>query len=216
MGVSVPIDRAEEMLVGLCLLNDLSARDFQGWEIVPLGPFLSKNFATVISPWVVTIEALAPFRRPRMERDASAPPLLPYLDDPADAARGSFSIELQVELSTVLMRERRLPPFLLSRSHASYLYWTFAQMIAHHTVGGCSLRAGDLLGSGTISAPVRSGYGSLAEITTDGSAPVALPSGERRTYLQNGDRVAFSAVARSGAYVPIGFGRSTVEIAGDE
>ena len=217
MGRPVPVNQAEELLAGLCLLNDLSARDIQGWEMAPLGPFLSKNFGTVISPWVVTSEALAPFRRPRMAREAEAGPLLEYLEDPHDARRGGFAIELQVELSTRRMREQGEMPARISLSHSEHLYWTFAQMIAHHTAGGCNLRPGDLLGSGTISAPERSGYGSLAEITDDGKAAITLPCGENRTYLEDGDQVTFTATASADGYAQIGFGSSTVEILpGDE
>ncbi len=212
MGKPVRVSQAEELLAGLCLLNDLSARDIQGWEMAPLGPFLSKNFGTVISPWVVTTEALAPFRRPRMAREAEAGPLLHYLDDSHDARHGGFAIELQVELSTKPMREQGEMPARISLSHSEHLYWTFAQMIAHHTVGGCNLRPGDLLGSGTISAPQRSGYGSLAEITDDGKAAITLTSAEKRTYLEDGDQITFTATASADGYAQIGFGSSTVEI----
>ena len=188
MGKPVRVSQAEELLAGLCLLNDLSARDIQGWEMAPLGPFLSKNFGTVISPWVVTTEALAPFRRPRMAREAEAGPLLHYLDDSHDARHGGFAIELQVELSTKPMREQGEMPARISLSHSEHLYWTFAQMIAHHTVGGCNLRPGDLLGSGTISAPQRSGYGRLADITDDGKAAITLTSAEKRTYWKTAIR----------------------------
>ena len=212
MGARVPVQDAEELLAGLCLLNDLSARDIQGWEMAPLGPFLSKNFGTVISPWVVTAEALAPFRCARMPREEGVASLLSYLDDPADARSGGLAIELQVELSTPAMRAQGLAPASISRSHSSHLYWTFAQMIAHHTVGGCALQPGDLLGSGTISAPDRGGYGSMAEITNDGTLPITLPGGETRTYLQDGDQVTFRATAKADGRVAIGFGSSTVEI----
>jgi len=212
-GASVPTDDAENVVAGLCLLNDLSARDFQSWEMVPLGPFLSKNFATVVSPWIVTLEALAPFRAAPMPRDCSVPPLLSYLDSSENNRLGAFSIALQVDLSTEKMREQGTPPKRISQTNASHLYWTFAQMIAHHTVGGCQLRTGDLIGSGTISAPQRSGYGSLAELTCDGAEPILLPSGETRTYLRDGDRVTFSATASSDHYVSIGFGQCVVEIA---
>jgi len=213
MGVSVPVDHAEDMLAGLCLLNDLSARDFQSWEIVPLGPFLSKNFATVLSPWIVTTEALAPFRCAPMSRDSTEPPLLSYLNDPNDAEFGGFSVSLRVEFSTAEMRSQQMRPAILSETHASHLYWTFAQMIAHHTIGGCRLRTGDLIGSGTISAAGREGYGSLAELASDGAAPIHLPSGETRTYLADGDQVTFRATASCEPYVPIGFGECLVEIA---
>ena len=171
LGEPVPIARAGEHVAGLGLLNDWSARDIQRWESAPLGPFLSKNFGTTLSPWIVTVEALAPFRIAQPERPAGDPKPLDYLLDEADQRAGAFDVELEVLLSTAAMREKGMPPHRVSRSNTRHLYWTLAQMVAHHTCGGCNLAAGDLFGSGTISAPDPSGYGSMAELSHDGTKP---------------------------------------------
>ena len=202
----IPIGRAGEHVAGLALLNDWSARDIQRWESAPLGPFLSKNFGTTVSPWIVTVEALAPFRVAQPERPAGDPPPLDYLWDDQDQRTGAFDIELEVLLSTEAMRVKGLAPHRVSRSNTRHLYWTLAQMVAHHTCGGCNLAAGDLFGSGTISAPDPSGYGSMAELSYDGSRPIDLPSGERRAFLEDGDEVVFRAHAQRAGYVSIGFG----------
>jgi fumarylacetoacetase len=206
LSVPIPIGRAGEHVVGLGLLNDWSARDIQRWESAPLGPFLSKNFGTTVSPWIVTVEALAPFRIAQPERPMGDPRPLDYLWDDQDQRTGAFDIELEVLLSTETMRVKGMAPHRVSRSNTRHLYWTLAQMVAHHTCGGCNLAAGDLFGSGTISAPDPSGYGSMAELSYDGSRPFDLPSGERRAFLEDGDEVVFRAHARRSGYVSIGFG----------
>jgi len=208
-GEAVPIERAGEQIAGLCMLNDWSARDIQSWESQPLGPFLAKNFTTTVSPWIVTLEALAPFRIPQPPRPEGDPQPLPYLLDPSDQARGAFDIAIEVHLSTALMREQRLPAHRVSLSNLRYLYWTAAQMVAHHASGGCNLQPGDLFGSGTVSAPERSGFGSLAELSDDGRTELELPSGERRTWLQDGDEVTLRAYARRDGYASLGFGECT-------
>jgi fumarylacetoacetase len=212
LGEPVPIGTAGAHIAGFCLLNDWSARDIQAWEYQPLGPFLAKNFASTISPWVVTPEALAPFRTPQPPRPEGDPAPLPYLWDEADQEAGALSIELEVRLLTQAMREAGMPPHLLSRGSTRHLYWTMAQLVAHHTGGGCDLRPGDLFGSGTISGPTAEGYGSLLEITNGGRQPVTLPSGETRRFLEDGDEVIFSAQARREGFAPIGFGECRARI----
>ncbi|WP_342251240.1 fumarylacetoacetase [Sphingomonas sp. OTU376] len=213
-GQPIAIGEAGRHVAGLCLLNDWSARDFQAWEYQPLGPFLSKNFHTTISPWIVTAEALAPFRVAQAERPAGDPAPLPYLWDEADQASGAFAIDLEVTISTRLMRERDLAPQRLSLSDAGAMYWTAAQMIAHHTVNGCNLESGDLLGTGTLSTSSPLGLGSLMEITRAGQAPVELPGGEVRSFLADGDEIGFTGRARREGFVPIGFGPCRARIAG--
>ena len=206
VGAAVPIATAAERIAGLCLLNDWSARDIQGWEYQPLGPFLAKNFLTTVSPWVVTAEALAPFRITQLPRAPEDPTPLSYLLDEADQARGAFSIDLEVHLSTQEMRASRVEPYCLSRGSASDLYWTVAQMITHHCCGGCNLRPGDLLGTGTISGADASSWGSLMEITQSGRKPLQLPTGESRSFLESGDRVIMRARAQAQGARTIGFG----------
>ena len=206
LGAPVGIDTAEQHLFGVALFNDWSARDIQAWEYQPLGPFLSKNFASTLSPWVVTPEALAPFRIAQPPRPEGDPAPLPYLLDEADQRTGALDLELEVLLSTARMREQGLPPHRLSLSNTKHMYWTVAQMLAHHTSNGCNLQPGDLLGSGTISAPDPTGFGSLLETTRGGKEPVALPSGESRRFLEDGDEVTLRARARRDGAAPIGFG----------
>ncbi|ABQ70208.1 fumarylacetoacetate hydrolase [Rhizorhabdus wittichii RW1] len=206
LGEPIPIAEAADHIAGFCLLNDWSARDFQAWEYQPLGPFLAKNFQTTISPWVVTAEALAPFRIAQPARPEGDPKPLPYLWDEDDQAAGALGIELEVQLLTAKMREQGLPPHRLSKGPASNMYWTVAQIVAHHASNGCNLQPGDLLGTGTISAPTDDGCGSLMEITRGGTRPVTLPSGEERSFLQDGDEILLSATARADGHVPIGFG----------
>jgi fumarylacetoacetase len=206
LGEPIPIAEAADHIAGFCLLNDWSARDFQAWEYQPLGPFLAKNFQTTISPWVVTAEALAPFRIAQPARPEGDPKPLPYLWDEDDQAAGALGIELEVQLLTAKMREQGLPPHRLSKGPASNMYWTVAQIVAHHASNGCNLQPGDLLGTGTISAPTDDGCGSLMEISRGGTRPVALPSGEERSFLQDGDEILLSATARADGHVPIGFG----------
>jgi len=206
LGEPIPIGAAGRHIAGLCLLNDWSARDLQAWEYQPLGPFLAKNFHTTISPWVVTAEALAPFRVAQPPRPEGDPKPLPYLWDEDDQQAGALAIDLEVHLSTSAMRAAGTAPHRLSRGSAIHMYWTAAQIVAHHASNGCNLSPGDLLGTGTLSAPTEDGYGSLLEISRGGQAPVTLPGGETRTFLEDGDELNFSARARADGYSPIGFG----------
>ena len=206
LGTSIPIAEAGDHIAGFCLLNDWSARDLQAWEYQPLGPFLAKNFATSISPWVVMPEALAPFRVPQMPRPDGDPAPLPYLFDDVDQHTGALDLELEVLLVTPCLTAQGLPPHRLSLGSARHLYWTVAQLVTHHASNGCNLRPGDLFGSGTISAPTPDGLGSLLEITEGGKRPIALASGNTRTFLDDGDEVIIRARARREGYAPIGFG----------
>jgi fumarylacetoacetase len=206
LGEPVPIGRAEERIFGLCLVNDWSARDIQAWEYQPLGPFLAKNFATTISAWVVTPEALAPFRRPPAERAAGDPAPLPYLDSRRNADSGAFAVTVEVHLSSARMRQRGLDPVRLSRGSAADLYWTPAQLIAHHTSNGCDLRPGDLLATGTISGPAKDSRGCLLELTWRGAEPLTLPSGETRKFLEDGDEVIMRGYCEREGASRIGFG----------
>jgi fumarylacetoacetase len=188
-GEPIALDHAEEHLFGLCLLNDWSARDIQAWEYQPLGPFLAKNFATTISPWVVTTEALEPFRVPAFKRPPGDPAPLPYLRSAEQATRGGFDVTLQVLLSSETMRDQKAAPLEICRSNLRDLYWTPAQLIAHHASNGCNLRPGDLLGSGTVSGEAKESRGCLLERTWRGTEPLVLPSGETRRFLEDGDEV---------------------------
>lgn len=214
LGTPIPIGEAPGHIAGYCLLNDWSARDLQTWEYQPLGPFLAKSFATTISPWIVTPEALAPFRVPPPARPDGDPAPLPYLLDARDQADGALDVILEVSLSTAAMRERGETPFRLSRGSATNLYWTPAQMVAHHASNGCNLRPGDLFGSGTISAPGADGLGSLLEMTEGGRRPVTLPGGEIRVSLQDGDEVILRGSARRDGFVGIGFGECRAVVIG--
>lgn len=213
-GEPVPIADAASQIAGFCLLNDWSARDIQAWEYQPLGPFLAKNFLTTVSPFIVTPEALAPFRRPAFPRSADEPQLLPYLLDTDDQAHGGLALELGVWLQTSAMRDAGISEVRISHSDSAALYWTVAQMVAHHTSGGCNLRAGDLFGTGTISGPEEGSEGSLLELTAGGSRPLVLPNGEQRAFLQAGDRLRISATARREGFASIGFGECIGEIIG--
>ena len=204
LSAPVPIAQAHDHIAGYCLLNDWSARDVQAWEYQPLGPFLAKNFLTTVSPWIVSPEALAPYRIPQAPRAADDPRPLPYLWDDTDQARGALDIDLEVYLCTAAMRRDGLPSERLTVSNSRHLYWTAAQMLTHHTGGGCDLRAGDLFGSGTISSPDRGG--SLLELSDGGKQPVRLANGEQRTFLLDGDEVLLTATARRPGLAPIGFG----------
>jgi fumarylacetoacetase len=204
LGEPIGIRDAESHLFGLCLLNDWSARDVQAWEYQPLGPFLAKNFATSVSPWIVSLEALAPFRVP-LTREPTDPAPLPYLASPDNAAHGAFDIQLQVWLETSLMRQRATAPKMLSHTSFRHAYWTLAQLVAHHTASGCNLQPGDLLGTGTQSGPNPGEQGSLIEITQGGSQPLEL-EGETRTFLEDGDRVIFGAFCERPGATRIGFG----------
>jgi fumarylacetoacetase len=205
-GTAVPIDQAEDHVFGLCLLNDWSARDMQAWEYQPLGPFLAKNFATSVSPWVVTLEALAPFRSPAFARPADDPAPLPYLASPANASGGGFDVQLEVALRSARMREQGLAPINVGRSSLRDLYWTIAQMLTHHTSNGCNLRPGDLLGTGTISGPRDGSQGCLLELTANGRQPLTLPGGEQRSYLADGDEVTMRGYGERAGFRRIGFG----------
>ena len=206
LGVPVSLEQAEEHMFGLCLVNDWSARDMQRWEYQPLGPFLSKSFATSISPWVVTLEALAPFRAPAFQRPAGDPEPLPYLDSPANRQAGGFNIQLEANLLSAQMREQGLPPHRLSRSNTKDLYWTFAQMLTHHTSNGCNLRPGDLMASGTVSGPTKDSQGCLLELTERGAQPLQLPSGEERRFLLDGDEVILRGYCERTGFRRLGFG----------
>jgi fumarylacetoacetase len=206
LGDTVPIARASERLFGLVLLNDWSARDLQAWEYQPLGPFLAKSFASTISPWVVTLEALAPFRVPAAARAADEPQPLPYLFDEGDQRSGGIDLRLSVALRTAQMRAEGAPAFAVSASRFRDLYWTPAQMLAHHASNGCNLRPGDLLGSGTVSGPEPESRGCLLERTWRGSEPLALPTGESRTFLADGDEVQISGLCKREGFASIGFG----------
>lgn len=206
LGTTVPIARAEAHLFGLCLVNDWSARDIQRWEYQPLGPFLGKSFATSVSPWVVTLEALAPYRAPRPARGADDPAPLPYLDAESDRAAGGFDVTVEVQLRSAAMREAGTPPVRVSRGSMRDLYWTMAQMVAHHTSNGCNLRTGDLLASGTISGPEPESRGCLLERTWRGSEPLELPGGEVRRFLEDGDEVVLRAWCEREGRARIGFG----------
>ena len=212
LGCPVPIDAAEERVAGLCLLNDWSARDVQAWEYQPLGPFLAKNFHTTISPWVITREALTPFRIPQPLRPAGDPHPLPYLWSASDQAHGAYALTLEVWLRSAQMRKHGHGPIRLSSGPASHMYWTIAQMITHHTSNGCNLQPGDLLGTGTISGSERTAYGSLMEIARGGTEPLELPTGETRRFLDDGDEVSITASATAPGARSIGFGdcRATI------
>jgi fumarylacetoacetase len=197
---------AWDHIFGFCLVNDWSARDIQSWEYQPLGPFLAKSFATSVSPWIVTAEALAPFRVQPLARDAGDPAPLPHLWDAADQQAGGLSIQIDAHLSSARMRDGGISPMRMSRSNARTLYWTVAQMIAHHTSNGSSLDSGDLLGSGTISGASEDAMGSLLEITRGGTMPIQLPSGEERRFLEDGDEIVFTGQCEQADFVRIGFG----------
>jgi fumarylacetoacetase len=205
LGEPVPIGQAEEHLFGVGLFNDWSARDLQAWEYQPLGPFLAKNFGSTVSPWIVTMEALAPFRQP-FTRPEGDPQPLPYLDSAANREAGAFDIQLQVRLQTAKMREAGEPAVALMQSNYRDAYWTLAQLLTHHTVNGCNLNPGDLLGSGTQSGPQPGQGGSLLELTGGGKQPITLPNGETRTFLQDGDSVELHAWCEREGTVRIGFG----------
>jgi fumarylacetoacetase len=212
LGRPIGIAEAEAHVFGLCLLNDWSARDLQGWEYQPLGPFLGKNFATTISPWVVSLEALAPFRLP-FSRPAGDPQPLPYLDAAANRRAGALDIELEVAVQTPGMQARGAASQVIARSNARHAYWTIAQMLVHHTVGGCNLRPGDLLGTGTLSGPEPEAAGSLLELTDGGRRPLVLDGGETRAFLEDGDRVELRAWCERAGFARIGFGSAAGTVA---
>ena len=206
LGQPILIDQAEEHIFGLCLVNDWSARDIQAWEYQPLGPFLAKSFATTISPWIVTLEALAPFRCPAFQRAEVDPSPLPYLSNLDNTQKGGIDITLEVFLSSAQMRKQGIEPLRLSRGSFQQMYWTIAQMLTHHTSNGCNLRAGDLLASGTVSGESDSARGCLLEITQGGSNTVELPTGEVRSFLADGDEVILRGYCDQEGYARVGFG----------
>src|SRR6516165_2937555 len=212
LGAPLPIAEAADHVFGLGLLNDWSARDVQSWESQPLGPFLGKNFGTTVSPWVITPEALAPFRAAQPLRPAGDPQPLPYLWDEADQHTGAFDIALEALLLTEGMRAKGLPPHRMSASNTTDLYWTIAQLVTHHSCGGCDLTPGDLFGTGTISGATQEGYGSLMELSADGRRQTVLASGETRTFVENGDEVIFRAHCRKTGFVSVGFGECRARI----
>ncbi len=220
LGEPISIEDAEDHILGLCILNDWSARDLQKWEYVPLGPFLAKNFACTVSPYIVTMEALAPFRAPAMRRAPGDPQPLPYMSSEANRTHGGFDITLEVWIASKQMREKSMAPLRLSRGNFTDMYWTLAQMVAHHTVNGCNLQPGDLLGSGTVSGTTRDSRGSLLELTWDGDpfatppklvpgtqrTPIKLPTGEERKFIEDGDEIIMKAYCERDGYRRIGFG----------
>jgi fumarylacetoacetase len=206
LGSPVPLAEAEAHIAGLVLVNDWSARDLQTWEYQPLGPFLAKNFATTVSPWVVTLDALAPFRVPARGRGADEPAALPYLTDSGDSAAGGFAITLEVLLRTARMRDAGAPAERLSRGSFQRMYWTVAQMLTHHASNGCNLRPGDLIASGTVSGPTRGERGCLLELSWRGTEPVTLANGEQRAFLEDGDEVILRGWCERPGAARVGFG----------
>ncbi|MEO7379685.1 MAG: fumarylacetoacetase [Sphingomicrobium sp.] len=210
LGAPIPIAEAPRHIAGYCLLNDWSARELQAWEYQPLGPFLAKNFQTSISPWVITSDALLPFRQPMPPRPEGDPAPLLYLASPEDAATGALGISLEATLSTEAMRHAGLAPHILSRGQAAAaMYWSAAQIVAHHSSNGCNLQPGDLIGTGTLSTAEASGRGSLLEISDGGKTPITLPGGEQRSFLEDGDELTLKAWCEAPGAARIGFGSCT-------
>jgi fumarylacetoacetase len=213
LGSTIAIGEACDHIAGYCLLNDWSARDLQAWEYQPLGPFLAKNFLTSISPWVITPEALAPFRRPMLPRPDGDPAPLPYLWDDGDQEGGGLGIGLEVSLLTSAMREAGIAPHRLSKGEAAAaMYWSAAQIVAHHSSNGCNLQPGDLIGTGTLSTSETNGLGSLLEISKGGKSRIELPTGETRSFLEDGDELTLSARCEADGAVTIGFGTCTGKV----
>ena len=212
LGKPIPIAEAEQHIFGLCLVNDWSARDIQSWEYQPLGPFLAKSFATTISPWIVPMAALAPYRVPAAERASGDPAPLPYLNSPT-SGRDGVDLTLEVYLQSAQMRKAGMEPVRMSRANLRDLYWTPAQLLTHHASNGCNLRPGDLLATGTISGPEEGSEGCLLEMKHRAEL-VHLPTGEVRTFLENGDQVTFRAYALREGLPRIGFGECVGTIAG--
>jgi fumarylacetoacetase len=206
LGSPISLDDAEENIFGLCLVNDWSARDIQAWEYQPLGPFLAKNFATSVAPWVVTLDALEPFRARAYPRPAGDPAPLPYLFSQANANAGGFDITLEVFLTSARMRDEHVDPLRVSAGNFADMYWTMAQLVAHHTSNGCNLRTGDLLASGTVSGPTKESRGCLLERTWRGTDRLQLPTGETRAFLEDGDEVILRGFCERGGRPRIGFG----------
>jgi fumarylacetoacetase len=214
LGQPIPIADAERHIFGLCLLNDWSARDIQSWEYQPLGPFLAKSFATSISPWVVTMEALAPFRAPAFQRLEGDPAPLPYLSSAEDREQGAIDLTLEVYLASRQMRDAAVPPMRLSRGNLRNLYWTLAQLLTHHASNGCNLQPGDLLASGTVSGPLPEERGCLLELTQRGAEPIRLPTGDIRKFLEDGDEVVLRGYCHRDGFTRIGLGECRGTIAG--
>jgi fumarylacetoacetase len=206
LGRPIPIGEAEVHIFGVCLVNDWSARDIQAWEYQPLGPFLAKNFATTISPFVVTMEALAPFRTTAFKRDSDDPQPLPYLSGEGNEKFGGLDINLEVYIQTEKMRQENIEPHLLSRSNTKDLYWTIGQMLTHHASNGCNLQTGDLMATGTVSGKEKSERGCLLELTWRGKEPIELPSGEQRRFLEDGDEIIMRGYCEREGYRRIGLG----------
>lgn len=206
LGTPVPVGEAGDRVFGFSLVNDWSARDVQAWEYQPLGPFLGKSFGTTVSPWVVTTEALSAFRTAAYARPEGDPKPLAYLTDANDQAKGGLDINLEVWIETDAMRQTRVKPVRLSRGNFRDMYWTVAQMVAHHTSNGCNLRTGDLIASGTVSAEAPDSRGCLLELTRGGAEPIQLPTGETRKFLEDGDEIILRGRCEKDGLVPIGFG----------
>lgn len=206
IGEVVSIDDAESRIFGMTLVNDWSARDMQKWEYQPLGPFLAKSFATSVSPWVVTMDALAPFRCAAFERDADDPQPLDYLDSESNRKQGGVDLQVEVLLATKKMRDDGKEPMRLSKGSFSDMYWTVAQMLTHHASNGCNLQPGDLMASGTVSGPGKDARGCLLELTWRGTEPITLPTGEERKFLQDGDEIIMRGSCERDGYRRIGFG----------
>jgi fumarylacetoacetase len=206
LGRPIHMSEAEQHIFGLCLVNDWSARDIQKWEYQPLGPFLSKSFSTTISPWMVTLDALEPFRCPAVARHADDPAPLPYLDSAPNVMQGGIDLTLEVYVRSERMRGGNLEPVLVSRGSFKDMYWTIAQMLTHHASNGCNLRPGDLLASGTVSGPTKESRGCLLERTWRGTEPLDLPTGEQRRFLEDGDEINIRGYCERGSYMRIGFG----------
>ena len=206
LGEPVKLADAEKHIFGLCLVNDWSARDIQAWEYQPLGPFLAKNFATSISPFVVTMEALAPFRVAAFDRPEGDPAPLDYLTDEQNQQAGGLDVNLEVLIQTAKMRAEKSEPVLLSRSNMRDLYWTIGQMLTHHTSNGCNLNTGDLIATGTVSGREKSERGCLLELTWRGKEPIELPNGETRRFLEDGDEIIMRGYAMRDGFRRIGFG----------
>jgi len=212
LGEPIAIGEAEQHIAGISILNDWSARDLQAWEYQPLGPFLAKNFHSSVSPWVVTMDALAPFRTAQPPRPEGDPAPLPYLLDKADQAHGAFGITMEVLITTPRMREAGDAPHRLSKGPMTAMYWTAAQLITHHAVGGCNLQPGDLLGTGTLTSGEEGGEGSLIELTEGGKKTISLPNGEERKFLEDGDEVIMTAYAEKDGFARIGLGECRATI----
>jgi fumarylacetoacetase len=212
LGTPVPISQADHHLFGVSLLNDWSARDIQSWEYQPLGPFLAKNFATTISPWVTPMAALEAFHSPAAPRPSADPKPLAYLQSAMDQQQGNLNVALEVFLTTKTMRDNKLDPFLVSKSNANDLYWTPAQLIAHHTSNGCNLQIGDVLATGTISGPTEASAGCLLELTRNGAQPILLPTGESRAFLADGDEIVLRGSCQAPGHPRLGLGECRATI----